>query len=132
MCDGWSVTLKRPCGYIAMPVGFGWMIRARGLAPSVGAGGTIVGAGLGALLFVSALLTFRAWPERDGPRSDGSLSLRVPALKAAGRAAVGRPAAPAAASNAGPAAPRRAQRTTRAARPRTRSAAPRAAYRAPS
>jgi len=68
-------------------MGIVWIIRARGLAPSLGAGGTIVAAGLCCLLFVSALLTFRSWPSDGGPGSDGSLLVRVPEAKAAGRAA---------------------------------------------
>ena len=120
------MTLKPPCGYIAMPVGIGWIIRARGLAPSIGAGGTIVVAGLCALLFVSALLTFRAWPERDGSRPDGALSLRVPELKAAGRAPAPRPASSVAATAA-----RAPSGAERASRPRPRAATPRAAFRAP-
>ena len=68
-----------------MPVGIGWIIRARGLAPSIGAGGTIVAAVLCCLVFASALLTFRSWPSGDGPSADGSLSLQVPARKAEGR-----------------------------------------------
>ena len=112
-----------------MPVGIGWIIRARGLAPSIGAGGTIVAAGLCALLFVSALLTFRAWPDGGGSRADGALSLRVPELKASGRAPAPRPAV--SVRQASAPAPARASRGDRPARQRTRAATPRAAFRAP-
>jgi hypothetical protein len=101
-------------------MGIGWIIRARGLAPSIGAGGTIVVAVLCCLVFVSALLTFRSWPSGGGGRSEGALQLRVPEAKAAGRTEA-RPA-PAAARSAtpGPGRARRpARRTSRGvARPR--------------
>jgi hypothetical protein len=79
--------------------------RVRGLAPSVGAGGSLVGAGLVCLISVSAMLAHRDWPGTDDARPDGSLALRVPDAKAAGRASAGPPAAaaliPVAASTAG-------------------------------
>jgi hypothetical protein len=87
MCDGSQVPLKRVCGYIAMPVGIGWIVRARGIAPSLGAGGTIIVAGLCCLVFVSSLLTFRSWPSGGGSGADGSLLVQVPEAKAAGRSA---------------------------------------------
>jgi hypothetical protein len=98
-----------------MPMGIVWIIRARGLAPSVGAGGTIVAAGLCCLLFVSALLTFRSWPSDGGPGSDGSLLVRVPEAKAAGRVAEW--PAPVSAAPARPARPDRPAAARRPARP---------------
>src|SRR5688500_3835835 len=64
-------------------------LRVRGLAPSVGAGGSLVVAGLICLIGVSAMLGFRGWPATDTARPDGSLSLRTPVAKASGRAAPG-------------------------------------------
>ena len=64
-------------------------LRVRGLAPSVGAGGSLVVAGLICLIGVSAMLAFRSWPGTDAGRPEGSLSLRTPAEKASGRAARG-------------------------------------------
>jgi hypothetical protein len=64
-------------------------LRVRGLAPSLGAGGSLVVAGLICLVGVSAMLAFRGWPGTDGARPDGSLSLRTPDAKASGRAAPG-------------------------------------------
>jgi hypothetical protein len=64
-------------------------LRVRGLLPSVGAGGSLIVAGLICLVGVSAMLAFRSWPGTDAARPDGSLSLRTPDAKAAGRAAPG-------------------------------------------
>ena len=117
--------LKPPFGYIAMPVGIGWIIRARGLAPSIGAGGTIVVAALCCLAFVSALLTFRSWPSAGGGRGEGSLQVRVPEAKAAGRTAA-RPAPVVAAARVAPAA--RRSRGSRAGG-RSATATPRVRFR---
>jgi hypothetical protein len=105
-----------PPGTSGLPVGIGSIIRARGLAPSIGAGGTIVVAVLCCLVFVSALLTFRSWPGDDGPSADGSISLQVPRLKAEGRTQP-RPPAPVVAAPA-----RRASRAPAAARTPRRTA----------
>ena len=55
----------------------------------MGAGGSLVVAGLICLIAVSAMLGYRGWPGTDAARPDGSLSLRTPEAKAGGRAASG-------------------------------------------
>lgn len=97
---------------------FGW--RVRGLAYSFGAGGSLVVAALCCLVFVSAMLAFRDWPQRGEASPDGSISVRVPDAKAAGRSVSGPvtvASAPAAAAAAAPAAS-----DDRAATPRRRAA----------
>ena len=64
-------------------------MRAREVVPSVGAGGSLIAAGIVCMLLFSSLLAFRAWPDRVPARPDGSATLRAPAAKADGRAASG-------------------------------------------
>src|SRR5215218_11224788 len=78
-------------------MGIVWTLRARGLAPSLGAGGSLVVAALCCLILGTAVLTFRDWPERGDTSPGGSITMTPPAAKAAGRAASG-PSAPFAAS----------------------------------
>lgn len=96
---------------------FGW--RVRGLGYSFGAGGSLVVAALCCLVFVSAMLAFRDWPQRGESSPDGSISMRVPAAKASGRS-VADPIAAVPAQAAGAAAP--VARDNRSATPRRRSA----------
>src|SRR5918997_1076179 len=63
--------------------------RTRGLGPSVGAGSSLVGAGLVCLIAVSAMLAYRDWPGTEAGRPDGRLIVRVPDGKVDGRAASG-------------------------------------------
>src|SRR4051794_5196163 len=72
-----------------VPMGIVWTLRARGLAPSLGAGGSLVVASLCCLLFATALISFRDWPGRDGTSPDGTVTLAPPPGKAAGRVASG-------------------------------------------
>ena len=102
-----------------VPMGIVWTLRARGLAPSLGAGGSLVVAVLCCLIFATAVLTFRDWPGRGDASPDGTITMPAPPAKAAGRAASG-PSAPAAV--------RRGRRAGRdSAPPRPRPAAPRRA-----
>jgi len=106
-------------------MGIVWTLRARGLAPSLGAGGSLVVAVLCCLIFATAVLTFRDWPGSGDAAPGGTITLPAPPAKAAGRSASG-PSAPAASAAA--AAP--ARRRSTASRPARRSA-PRRAGRAP-
>jgi len=83
-------------------MGILWTVRARGLAPSLGAGGSSVVAALCCLLLATALLTFRDWPGRGGGPPDGTVTMTAPAGKAAGRVASGRAAAAVVARAAAP------------------------------
>jgi len=108
-------------------MGIVWTLRARGLAPSLGAGGSLVVASLCCLLFATALVTFRDWPGRGESSPDGTITMTPPAAKAAGRTLSG-PASPVAVS----AAPAPSTSTSR--RPARRAAgrsAPRRAGAAP-
>jgi hypothetical protein len=87
-------------------MGIVWTLRARGLAPSLGACGSLVVAAVCCLLLASALITFRGWPGRGEAPGGGTIALTAPAGKAAGRSGAG-PSAPAAATVAAPAAARR-------------------------
>jgi hypothetical protein len=104
-------------------MGIVWTLRARGLAPSLGAGGSLVVAALCCLLFATALMTFRDWPGRGEPSPGGTITMSPPAGKAAGRVASGPVPAVVAAS----AAPVAATPGTR----RDRRSAPRRAGRVP-
>jgi hypothetical protein len=55
----------------------------------MGAGGSLIAAGVVSLLLFSSLLAFRAWPDGTPVRPDGSYALSAPAAKADGRAAAG-------------------------------------------
>jgi hypothetical protein len=104
-------------------MGILWTLRARGLVPSLGAGGSLIVAGLCCLLFATALLTFRDWPGRGETAPGGTITMSPPAAKAVGRVASG-PVAPAAVA-AAPARERaRGTRPARRGRPRRGSAAP--------
>src|SRR3954451_23890652 len=70
-------------------MGIGWTLRARGLGPSLGAGGSLVVAVLCCLIFATGLLTFRDWPGQGEGSPDGTVTMTVPAGKAAGRSATG-------------------------------------------
>ncbi|MEA2310117.1 MAG: hypothetical protein QOE28_85 [Solirubrobacteraceae bacterium] len=92
--------------------------RGKGLAPSLGAGGSLIVAGLCCLLAVSAMLAFRGWPGTDRGHSDGHLSLRAPAAKPAAARDVAAPVVAAAPSRT---ATRPAWRSRRAAAHRRRA-----------
>jgi hypothetical protein len=96
-------------------MGIVWTLRARGLAPSLGAGGSLIVAALCCLLFATALVTFRDWPGRDEALPGGTVTMTPPAAKVAGRVASG-PAAPAAATPVAAAPARERTRATRPAR----------------
>jgi hypothetical protein len=109
-------------------MGIAWTLRARGLVSSLGAGGSLVVAGVCCLLLATALLTFRDWPGRGDSSPRGTIAVPAPAEKAAGRAASG-PVAPVAAASTAPAARRRGAavrgtRPVRRAGSRTAPAAP--------
>jgi len=76
-------------------MGIVWTLRARGLAPSLGAGGSLVVAILCCLIFATGVLTFRDWPGSGDASPGGTVTLTAPPAKAAGRTASG-PSAPAA------------------------------------
>src|SRR5687768_13410134 len=80
----------------AFHMGIVWTLRARGLVPSLGAGGSLVVAALCCLLLASAVISFRDWPGSGGTTTEGTIAMPAPAAKASGRAAAG-PSAPAAA-----------------------------------
>ena len=102
-------------------MGIVWTLRARGLAPSLGAGGSLVVAALCCLLFATALVTFHDWPGRGGTSPGGTITMAPPpSAKVAGRAASG-PAAPVAVSVVAPALSRRTARRP-AGRPAPRRA----------
>jgi hypothetical protein len=68
-------------------------MRARAFVSSAGAGGSLVAAGLICFVAVSGLLGFDHWPGASKADRDGTLAMRIPTAKAAGRAATGpRPA----------------------------------------
>src|SRR5215218_9804082 len=94
MCDGVRVSLK-PMSGDTVRVGFVSTWRVRGLGHSFGAGGSLVAAALCCLVTAGALLAFRDWPAASAAAPEGRLSLRVPPVKVAGRAAAGPVAAPA-------------------------------------
>ncbi len=75
-------------------MGIVWTFRGRGLAPSLGAGGSLVVAALCCLLLATAFISFRDWPSGGGTSPGGTITMTPPAAKAAGRAASG-PSAPA-------------------------------------
>jgi hypothetical protein len=64
-------------------------MRAREFVSSVGAGGSLIVAGLVCLVFFTSLLAFRGWPDAAPASPDGSAELRTPAAKADGRLASG-------------------------------------------
>ena len=70
-------------------MGIVWTLRARGLAPSLGAGGSLVVAALCCLLFATALVTFRDWPGRGELRRAGRSRWRRRRRRPPGRAASG-------------------------------------------
>src|SRR6476659_10140152 len=96
-------------------MGIVWTLRARGLAPSLGAGGSLVVAALCCLVFATALLTFRDWPGRGDASPGGTITMSPPAGKAAGRVASGPAPAVVAASTAPAAAAHPARRDRRSA-----------------
>lgn len=61
----------------------------REFVSSVGAGGSLIVAGLVCLVFFTSLLAFRGWPDAAPASPDGSAELRTPAAKADGRLASG-------------------------------------------
>jgi hypothetical protein len=64
-------------------------MRTREVLSSMGAGGSLIAAGVVSLLLFSSLMAFRAWPEGTPVRPDGNYALRAPAGKADGRVAAG-------------------------------------------
>jgi hypothetical protein len=103
-------------------MGIVWTLRARGLVPSLGAGGSLVVASLCCLLFATALLTFRDWPGAGDASPGGAITMTPPAAKAAGRSASGPSAAAIVPAPAAPAAPAARERTSGARRPARRTA----------
>jgi len=83
-------------------MGIVWTLRVRGIAPSLGAGGSLVVAALCCLLLAAAVMTFRDWPGGGEASPQGTLTMPTPATKAAGRSAAG-PSAPLTAAAAAPA-----------------------------
>jgi hypothetical protein len=59
-------------------MGIVWTLRARGLAPSLGAGGSLVVAIFCCLLFATAVLTFRDWPGSGGASPGGTVTMAAP------------------------------------------------------
>jgi hypothetical protein len=101
-------------------------LRARGLAPSVGAGGSLILAAVCCVLAVSAMLAFHGWPGREAGPGDGQLVLRTPAGKAAGRSAAGPASSAPSAARTAASTPGGASAATRRRAPRTTTARPRA------
>src|SRR3954468_520048 len=55
----------------------------RGLVPSLGAGGSLVGAALVAVAVLSSIVAFQGWPDAGAAAREGTLTLGAPSPVAA-------------------------------------------------
>ena len=78
MCDGPAACSSHPAGSRRMRDGIRLELRARGLAPSLGAGGSLVVASLCCLILRSAMLPSATGPAAATRRPDGTVTLRRP------------------------------------------------------